>query len=215
MTTFILYSNFHHAYSRKLVSFESDKIFIKDQTKPWFCYPAIEFLDSIELRGLSVFEWGSGNSTEYFDSRGCLTYSVDHIEDWTRQLSKKVKGSVVLENTEEGYVTSLIRTNQLWDIVLIDGERRRDCAKTFLNYIEDHNPKLLIFDNSNWFPSTCKMLTEATGWLPIRFNGFGPIGNYPWQTFFLINPRWQVTPIHESIPLGSKSFTHQDDYGKP
>jgi len=151
----------------------------------------------------------------YFDSRQCVTHSVDHVPSWVQQVSRKVKGRVLLEEDLETYVMTLRNTKELWDIVLIDGEERVKCAREFLEYQKTYQPKLLIFDNSNWYPETCRSLIENTKWFPLRLNGFGPINIYPTQTLFLINPRWIPKSKGDSRPLGSDTSVASDDLSPP
>lgn len=203
--------NFNKTYDRPFFQFNSSKIIINKQAKPWFTYAAIELLDSILLDGLSVFEWGSGNSTKYFYARNCRTTSVEHIDAWATQLQKETPGKVIIEKEPSRYVDAINLANESYDIVLIDGEHRGDCALMFLKYLESQNCKLLIFDNSNWFPRTLRHLIEVTGWIPISLNGFGPLVNYPFQTTFLFNPEWKPTPATNYIPLGTRTWSHPDD----
>lgn len=57
---------------------------------PWVTDGAIDFLDTFisERRKMGfttkVFEFGSGNSTLYFLSKGCFVTSVEHDANWAK-----------------------------------------------------------------------------------------------------------------------------------
>lgn len=53
---------------------------------PWFTYPAIEFLKDILSSEMRVFEYGSGFSTVFFNSRAKEVISVEHNPDWAQRI---------------------------------------------------------------------------------------------------------------------------------
>ena len=54
---------------------------------PWFTYPAIDFLDSIELESKNVLEVGGGFSTLYWALRGCSGISLELDQDWSIEIT--------------------------------------------------------------------------------------------------------------------------------
>jgi len=57
---------------------------------PWFTYPAIEYLNNLDLSDLKVFEYGSGFSTLYWSKRCKYVVSVEHDEEWFNLISEKI-----------------------------------------------------------------------------------------------------------------------------
>jgi hypothetical protein len=53
---------------------------------PWFTYPAISFLKDIISKEMKVFEFGSGYSTLFFNSNAGECFSVEHSEEWSKNL---------------------------------------------------------------------------------------------------------------------------------
>ena len=49
---------------------------------PWLVFDAIERLTALELRGRRVFEYGSGGSTLFWQSRGAHCVSIEHDAEW-------------------------------------------------------------------------------------------------------------------------------------
>lgn len=58
-----------------------------DGYTPWFTYPAIAFLKDILSAEMRVFEYGSGYSTIFFNSRAKQVISVEHDPVWARRIS--------------------------------------------------------------------------------------------------------------------------------
>ena len=59
---------------------------------PWFTYPAIDFLDSLELDNKTVLEVGGGFSTLYWALRGCSGISLEIDSGWSIAISKALSG---------------------------------------------------------------------------------------------------------------------------
>jgi hypothetical protein len=62
---------------------------VDDQT-PWMCFPAIEFLKNIASPGMRVFEYGSGGSTMFWQSRVQEIVSVEHDLPWYNQIKERL-----------------------------------------------------------------------------------------------------------------------------
>ena len=57
---------------------------------PWMNYEAIEYISSSINAGSTVFEYGSGSSTQYWIARGCKVKSVEHDRLFFDKLSNKI-----------------------------------------------------------------------------------------------------------------------------
>ena len=69
-------------------SFKSSKPVDKEGSPiPWFSYPAVEFLSKRLNNRMTVFEFGSGNSTLFFSDRVNQVVSVEHNKDWYDKIS--------------------------------------------------------------------------------------------------------------------------------
>lgn len=74
---------------RWLNSFQNDYLLQKRQ--PWLAFDAIDFLNSLPLRGKQVFEYGSGGSTLYWLSRKMQCVSIEHNPEWCRSMVPHLK----------------------------------------------------------------------------------------------------------------------------
>jgi len=57
---------------------------------PWLNYPAIQFLDKRISEEHTIFEYGSGNSTEWLAKRVDTIVSVEHDLDWSERVAPEL-----------------------------------------------------------------------------------------------------------------------------
>jgi predicted O-methyltransferase YrrM len=106
---------------------------------PWYVRPFLEILDTWDLKGKIIFEYGSGYSSLWFRSRGATVYGVDSNETWAN-----LSGARFCDD-KQAYLDSINWVIPHFDIVVIDGIYRDECTKYALNKL---NPEgILIIDN--------------------------------------------------------------------
>lgn len=158
---------------------------------PWYTYPAIEYLSHIDFSNFKVLEYGSGNSTLWWASRCLEIRSIEHDEEWFKQINNSGNGSNItnyfLEKDKRGYIEQ--EYTQKANIVIIDGVYRSLCADYVNNVIKNnqHNISMIVFDNSDWYPQTIQKLNRELGWIQVDFHGFTPINGYTATTSIFIN----------------------------
>lgn len=158
-----------------------------NQPIPWYTYPAIEYLDHLDFSNMHVFEFGSGNSTLWWARHAYYVKSVEHNNEWYSKISSLATNfSNVDYELKIDKAEYLLSFNSGFDIVIIDGIYRQDCANIFLQFSEETS--MLIFDNSDWYPRTIQKLNNELRWLQVDFHGFGSINNYTWTTTIFFNP---------------------------
>jgi hypothetical protein len=67
------------------------------QPLPWFTYGAIEFLQRVVRPGDSVFEYGAGHSTLWWQQRVQRVVSVEHDPAWCEHLRPRLRPQVQLQ----------------------------------------------------------------------------------------------------------------------
>jgi len=182
-TFLILEFNFGHFLS----SLKWQSVNCKNQPIPWFSYPAIEFLNHLDLRKRKIFEYGSGNSTLYWIKKCAFVFSVESNNKWFNTINEKInskKAKIILETKRNKYINSIDIQTTPYDIIVIDGIERYKCTKKAVTKLSKSG--FIILDNSDWFPKTCTWLRKKK-FIQIDFSGFGPINPYTSQTsiFFL------------------------------
>lgn len=147
---------------------------------PWFTYPAITFLQSLDLQNKEVLEWGSGNSSLFFANRVKSIISIENDHIWYEHVNRKKleNQQIVLTNLED-YEKKPSEFNKKFDIVIVDGKKRYECALEVPKYLK--NDGLVILDNSDWYKNSAKMIRNL-GLIQVDFAGFGPINHYVWTT---------------------------------
>ena len=159
---------------------------------PWLTYPAIQFLDQLDLSSASMFEWGCGHSTLYFASICRSVRSIECDVQWLEEMRRAAPANVELHlRTVANFAESIDEFPDFYDIILIDAERRRDCAAHAASRIRDTG--LIILDNSDHCLLSCEDL-RSKGLIQIDFYGFSPAGMVQGVTSFFLAPRCRLIP---------------------
>jgi hypothetical protein len=152
---------------------------------PWYTYPAIEYIRQFDLSGKSIFEWGSGNSSLFFAKRAKFVISVEDDKTWyENSFNFKLDNQEICFAKDAEYINCISRFGKKFDIIIIDGKYRSECAKVAPNFLNEGG--FIILDNSDWYKNTAKHLREQN-YIQIDFHGFGPVNQYNWTTSFFMN----------------------------
>jgi hypothetical protein len=177
---------------------------------PWYTYPTIEYLNNLNLEGVSVLEYGSGNSSLYYLRRGAKVVSVEDDREWYEKI--KVENNdeffdYVFSNSKNDYINREEINSA--DVIVIDGSHRPDCTEYVIeNILEGNsNPSMIIFDNSDWYPRSINKLDDKVKWIRADFYGFGPINGYTWVTSIYFNPEKKLARIDSHITSMSGTGT--------
>ena len=97
---------------------------------PWFTYSSKHFIEQkLLLKPMTVFEYGSGNSTLWFSSRVDSITSIENDKDFysimLKEFSLKTNISYELRKLEDNYSSKILEYESEFDIVIIDG--RKSC----------------------------------------------------------------------------------------
>lgn len=153
---------------------------------PWYTYPAIEYFNQLDAKGLKIFEYGSGNSSLYWARKGAEVWSVEHDHGWYNSMetrSAQLKG-LLLRESANAYAQAIKDVGGDFDIIVIDGAWRNECATAALPHLRPGG--IFILDNSDWYTDVSELLKE-NGFFQVDFNGFGPVNNYCWTTSILLS----------------------------
>jgi hypothetical protein len=207
-----IYRNLFEKYSWGITYTEQKPINMNREELPWFTFPAIEYLSQIDLTQFKIYEWGSGNSSKYFARRCHSIVSIESDKEWydygIKELAKNQK--IVLCSPRE-YAASIDSDNQLYDLIIIDSLYRYECAKYALKHLKSGG--IIILDNSDWHPNTCKFLRESSRFIQVDFHGFGPINQYSWTTSLFFDKYAEVKPLNNVQPHYSQAAIIQvSDY---
>lgn len=180
--------NLRTAYGHGKSTLRRKAVDAKGDPIPWFTYPATEFLSTLDFSTSRVFECGAGNSTLWWRKRAEVVRTVEHNPMYAIQYGVQFAPFPHLYMPEVGY-----------DVLVIDGEWRKECAATLLNAVP--RPHLVILDNSDWFAAAHAILSDIYPFI-VHFNGFGPINAYTWTTsiyFIYLPPSLGLIPSKASV----------------
>lgn len=125
---------------------------------PWYTYPAVSFLEDRLRPDMSIFEYGSGNSTLWWSSHVSHVVSCEHDELWYRELVAQLPANVeyrLIPLSEEGnYAASASREPRTFDVVVIDGRERVACARASVSALAPGG--IVVLDDSQrprYFPA--------------------------------------------------------------
>jgi hypothetical protein len=105
---------------------------------PWYTSPCLQWLETIEIRGKSIFEYGVGDSTVWYRTKGALCYGVDNNIEYAN------KAWAAHAHFFEDYINAINGLVE-FDIVVIDGVWRDDCTAKALEHLKPGG--YLIIDN--------------------------------------------------------------------
>lgn len=145
---------------------------------PWYTYPAIAFLESLDLSELRVLEWGAGQSTLWWGERAKRVVSFEGDPSWARHVTDAVGTNVAVHAVESSLdhrVAETLEAESPFDIVVVDGLDRFGAAKRSLSVLGERG--CLIQDDSEGYWGG-----EADRTYPIvetmRTAGFGRVDFY-------------------------------------
>lgn len=168
---------------------------------PWYTYPAIEFLRSLDLREARVFEFGSGNSSAFWARIAKEVVAVEDDLAWAAAVRRlAIPNLTLLEESDPArYAATPERVGGPFDVVVIDGRHRHACVPSACRVARPDG--MIIFDNADWYPDACAAI-RAQGWFQIDFSGFGPINPYCWTTAAFVRSQARFSRGARTRPAG-------------
>jgi hypothetical protein len=153
---------------------------------PWITYPALEYINSLDLGGLDVFEWGSGHSSTFFSARARTVVSVESNPEWYDYGRRNLAANQRLLLREgAAYAAAIREVDGDFGFIVIDGILRSECAREAVGRLAPGG--VILLDNADWWTKTAAFL-RSQGLVQIDFHGFGPINQYSWTTALLVDP---------------------------
>ena len=117
---------------------------------PWMNYGIISFLEQRLSKELSLFEYGSGNSTLFFSSFVSSVVSVECNREWYEYVVKTLPENVNLILCDpfdsESYSKIIQQQGRKFDVVVVDAEDRINCLINAEQSLTDRG--VMILDDS-------------------------------------------------------------------
>lgn len=121
-------------------------------TLPWISYSSIKYLKRFLSPKKNVLEFGSGMSTLWYAKHAGHVFSVEDCKPWFNSISSIIKKNNI-ENIEYVYLSGheyanyKNNSNEKYDLIMIDGKNRHECALTAINLVNKDG--LIYLDNSD------------------------------------------------------------------
>ncbi len=118
---------------------------------PWFNYAFIKFLAPRLKPSMTLFEYGSGNSTIWFAGKVQTVCAVEHDELWVQKLASQLPSNakIVFRSLlydKVAYIQEVGKANTLYDLIIVDGRERNACVAASIACLSMQG--VLILDNS-------------------------------------------------------------------
>jgi hypothetical protein len=179
---------------------------------PWFTYPANDFIKQLDLRDLSVFEYGSGYSTLFWAKRCKKIVSIEFDKAWFDELCSLAPLNVelILSPREVETYVNQIAQHGLFDVIVIDGvvESRFPCCQVAPNHLTLRG--LIILDNSDLCPESAAALRNS-GLIQADFTGLAPLSSNWHTTSVFFSRQYAIQPLdghqpHKSVAQPAKPW---------
>lgn len=144
---------------------------------PWMNYAMLAFLDERLSKDFTVFEYGSGFSTDYF-ARNCRSVvSVEYNKEWYERVrssaSENARLIFVPSDTDGAYCRSIAKSGDEFDVVVVDGDDRVNCLMQAINALSKRGIILLdVSARPEYYPGFAFM--AANGFRRLTFWGLKP-----------------------------------------
>lgn len=140
---------------------------------PMLSIPFLDWLNSYDWLEYKYIEFGSGQSTNYMSERFKEVDSVETNFEYYKDIFLKKNKNVNVfyisaKDVDFGKYDILIDSKT---VVMIDSDTNR--FLTTKNLLLKSEPAIIILDNSEWYPNTCKLLHDKN-YIEIPFWGIRP-----------------------------------------
>lgn len=174
---------------------------------PWYTYPAIEYLSQLDYSDKKIFEFGCANSSLFWAKRAKQVISIEDNHSWFEKWTSEFKEpnlDIRWRDEGEGYFNAIFEDNELYDVIIVDGKRRADCARTALEKMAPNG--MIILDDSDRI-NTSQEYVDAVNNLKkgnliqIDFYGFCPMNNYTKTTSIFLSRNFDFQSINAVQPI--------------
>jgi predicted O-methyltransferase YrrM len=158
---------------------------------PWMNYNIISLLEERLGKDVSLFEYGSGNSTLFFANLVGKVVSVECEEGWYREIADSMPENVTLllhaPFDAEAYVNTVAEQQQQFDVIVVDAEERPRCMLKAPEALTERG--IILLDDAAreaYQPATSELVER--GFRKLDFEGLKPGGIRAYRTTVFYRP---------------------------
>lgn len=148
-----------------------------NQPIPWVTYSFIDFIKDRLNKNLSVFEYGSGNSTLFYAKHVKRVVSVEHDEAWYQKIvnQKAPNAEMIFTKLETNgeYSQKAKLLGEKFEVIIVDGRDRVNCCKHSISALTE-NGVLVLDDSEREVYEEARTFLKAEGFKELSFSGISP-----------------------------------------
>jgi hypothetical protein len=148
-----------------------------NQPIPWVTYSFIDFIKERLHKNLSIFEYGSGNSTLFYANRVKNVVSVEHDEAWYNKIvnQKAPNAEMIFTRLETNgeYSQKAKLLDQKFNIIIVDGRDRVNCCKHSIAALTDDGV-IVLDDSERTHYQEARDFLKQQGFKELSFSGISP-----------------------------------------
>jgi len=149
----------------------------KGQPIPWVTYSFIDFIKPRLTKELSIFEYGSGNSTLFYAKNVRNVVSVEHDEEWYHKIVKqKAKNAEMIFcrlDMAGAYSKKAASLDKKFDIIIVDGRDRVNCCKHSIQALTEKGV-IVLDDSERKIYNDARTFLMKQGFKELSFSGISP-----------------------------------------
>jgi len=149
----------------------------EDRYIPWVTYSYIDFIHERLSKQQTVFEYGTGYSTQYYAKHTNQVKAIEHDISWYNRLKAIVPDNVEIIQRPLDYDGAYCRTplsyGKQFHLVVVDGRDRINCCKQAIHALT--NDGVIVLDDSERKEYAAAVaFLKSSGFKQLKFSGMAP-----------------------------------------
>ena len=174
---------------------------------PWYTYPAIEYISQFDYANRKVFEFGCGYSSPFWAERAQKVVSVEDNPIWFKRWKQEFKQpNLDIRWREEGeiYEDAILEDEELYDVIVVDGKRRAECAAAAVQKMAPNG--MIILDDSDRINTSQEYVKAVENLrkadlIQVDFYGFCPMNCYTKTTSVFLSRKFDFASKYPVQPI--------------
>ena len=174
---------------------------------PWYTYPAIEYLSQFNYDDKQILEFGCGYSSLFWAKRAKKVTSIEDNLNWFDKWKKEFnEPNLDIRWRDEGeiYEQAAFEDGIKYDVIVVDGKRRFQCAEAAVKALNDGG--MIILDDSDRINTSQEYvkaveILKNADLLQIDFYGFCPMNSYTKTTSVFFSRNFKFESLYKIQPI--------------
>lgn len=185
---------------------------------PLYAYDAIDYLGRLDFRDCTIFEYGGGESTQWWAERADKVMVIESDSEWYERLRRTVAPNVevILRTKPEAFESAILECETAPDVIIIDhGWDRAGACESVVKRLD--SASLVILDNSEWHHEALQVLRGANQMIEVNLSGFGPGEHWIHGTTLFFSRAFAIprlAPDEPVVPTGGRPRRTRSFHGE-